>query len=131
MHILGASGHAKVVIDILALNQQEVSGIWDDNTELKEFLNYKVRGNIASLRCGVDETCIIAIGNNEIRRNIALMVNLPFSNVIHPMSYISRSAEVGMGVTVMAQATVNPFSKIGNHVIINTGSSVDHDCIYR
>jgi len=129
MHILGASGHAKVIVDTIKLNNQKISGIWDDNLELEYFLGYKLKGRIASLSGKDQESCIVAIGNNSFRKEVALGVCLPFENIIHPSSYISPSVIMGKGVVVMANATINCFSQIGNHVIINTNSSVDHDCI--
>jgi len=40
--LYGASGHAKVIIDILIAQGIEVAGLIDDNRELDELLGYRV-----------------------------------------------------------------------------------------
>ncbi|MBQ7830913.1 MAG: acetyltransferase, partial [Clostridia bacterium] len=42
---------------------------------------------------------------------------------------IGACVEVGAGTAIMAGAVINPCSKLGKGVILNTCSSVDHDCI--
>ena len=36
MYLLGASGHAKVIIDSLKASGKKISGLFDDNPEVKE-----------------------------------------------------------------------------------------------
>lgn len=76
---------------------------------------------------------VIAIGDNAIRAKVAANVteyvpNLPFVTVIHPLAAIGRSVEIEAGVVAMAGAVVNPGCKIGRLCILNTNSSLDHDC---
>ena len=42
MYLYGASGHAKVIIDILEANQIRIDGLIDDNPEINELLGYPV-----------------------------------------------------------------------------------------
>jgi UDP-3-O-[3-hydroxymyristoyl] glucosamine N-acyltransferase len=42
---------------------------------------------------------------------------------------VSKYAEIGEGTVVMHQAFVNAGAKIGNNVILNTFSNVEHDAI--
>ena len=42
MYLYGASGHAKVIIDILKANHIEIEGLVDDNPEINELLGYPV-----------------------------------------------------------------------------------------
>jgi sugar O-acyltransferase (sialic acid O-acetyltransferase NeuD family) len=127
MHILGAGGHAKVVIDILKINNIEISGIWDDKEASKGFNDLFVNGKIADLDS--DETyVIIAIGNNHIRKSIAEKFKYKFGIAVHPSSVISPSAKLLEGTVVMPNVAVNASSFIGKHVILNTGCVVDHDC---
>ncbi len=129
MHIIGASGHSKVVIDILKLNNQEISGLWDDNPELEDFQGLKVDGNLTAFKKSVTSSAIIAIGNNKIRQAIANEIKTPFGLAIHPSSSISKSVTLKEGTVVMANASINAETTIGKHVIINTNASVDHDCV--
>ena len=63
MYLYGASGHAKVIIDILKANHIEIEGLVDDNPNINELLGYPVfhgREDISPL--------IISIGDNKIRQ---------------------------------------------------------------
>ena len=63
MILYGASGHAKVIIDILSKNGIDVSAILDDNVSIKSLNGYKVTHqtdfNTSS------EEMIISIGDNK------------------------------------------------------------------
>ncbi len=48
-------------------------------------------------------------------------------NVIHPSAHISRFVELGIGVTILAGAVVNPGTVIEDNVCVNTAASIDHD----
>ena len=42
MYLYGASGHTKVIIDILQANAQEIEGLIDDNPAVSHLLGYPV-----------------------------------------------------------------------------------------
>lgn len=128
MQIIGASGHAKVVIDIICLNMESISGIWDDNSELQSFCNYEINGSINDYQVSENTLAIVAIGNNVIRKQIVQAINAQFGVAIHPNSTIANRVKVNEGTVVMANVTVNQDAVIGKHVILNTNSSIDHDC---
>ena len=65
MILYGASGHAKVIIDILEANGQKIDFIVDDNPALTELLGYEVRRNT-----GEYDEAIISIGSCEIRKKV-------------------------------------------------------------
>ena len=50
------------------------------------------------------------------------------ATLIHPSAIIGENVTVGKGSAIMAGAVVNPGTIIGEGVILNTCSSVDHDC---
>ena len=127
--ILGVGGHSRVVIDIAQNLGLDISGLYDDNpnTYGKEYNGIKVLGPINSIVSG---TAVIAIGNNQIRKNIVDQSSpINWKSLIHPSSYVSSNIEIGEGTVIMAGAIVQPGAKIGRHCIINTGACVDHDCI--
>ncbi|MET3112950.1 sugar O-acyltransferase (sialic acid O-acetyltransferase NeuD family) [Pedobacter sp. CG_S7] len=128
MHIIGASGHAKVIIEILKINSEVILGVWDDNQELKNFQGLEISGNIAAFKQQHVNSYIIAIGNNKIRKQIAEQLEPTLKVAVHPGSSISPSVILGKGTVIMPNATINVDCKIGNHVIINSNASVDHDC---
>ena len=59
----------------------------------------------------------------EVNANKLLVI------LIHPNAVVADDVEIGLGTVVMAGAVINPGAKIGNGVIVNTCSSIDHDCV--
>lgn len=128
MYLYGASGHAKVIIEILELNGIEIKGLFDDNPKIRNILDYQVLGAFNSTILNNDQV-IISIGNNDLRKEISSKISANFGNATHPSAVISRRTSIGNGTVVMGNAIINSDTKIGSHVIINTSASIDHDCI--
>lgn len=127
MILFGASGHAKVILDIFKNNGVVVSCIYDDDPKVTEIFSVPVRIN--SLKLDEKEDAVISIGNNKIRKSIS--EKFPYLNYItgiHPRAVISEFSEIGKGTVIMANVTVNPDVKIGEHCILNTGCVIEHDC---
>ncbi len=123
MYLYGASGHAKVIIDILRANGIAVTALVDDNPNIDELCGIEVLHNRVDL-----SPVIISIGANHIREHIAQKLSGPFATAAHPSAIVSAQASIGQGTVVMQGAVVQSEAKIGNHCIINTSSSVDHEC---
>lgn len=123
IYLYGASGHAKVIKDIIEANGNQVLGYVDDNVELNEFESLEV-SHTASGRSPL----IISIGNNRIRKRIAESLESDYETAVHPTASVSPSATIGKGSVVMAGAIINSSAIVGNHCIVNTGVSVDHEC---
>lgn len=124
MYLYGASGHAKVVIDILKASGQPIDGLIDDNESIKELLGYPV------CHTGIEfSPVIISIGDNRTRKKIAEKLTAYFGTAIYPGAVISDSVIVGSGSVVMQGAVIQSSVVIGKHCIINTGTSVDHECV--
>lgn len=123
MILYGASGHAKVIIDILNVNGVIIDYIVDDNEALTSLLGYEVRRD-----CGHYDTAIVSIGDGKIRKAIVerLKVN-KWERAIHPNAIISPHSTIGEGSVVMAGAVINSCASVGKHCIVNTGATVDHD----
>ena len=123
MILYGASGHCRVIIDILEALNIPIDFIVDDNPNLKELLGYKIQRNTGSYK-----EAIISIGKNNIRKQIYESINVEkYITAIHPSAIISPRALIGYGTVIMQGAIVQSCAKIGNHCIINTGASVGHD----
>jgi sugar O-acyltransferase (sialic acid O-acetyltransferase NeuD family) len=128
--IVGAGGHAKVVIATVEAAGGRVVGAYDDRRELwgKELLGVPILGPVDSEELeGVP--AIIAIGNNQARREVANKLNARWVTVVHPSAVVHTSAALGAGTVVFAGSIVQPGTTIGAHGIVNTGASVDHDCV--
>ncbi len=133
--IIGAGGHAKVIADIVEKLQDKLLGFLDDKLETgkKVICDYKVLGKIE--KClqlqKQDENIefIIAIGNNQVRKEISNKYKLNYYTAIHPSAHIGLEVIIGEGTVVMANACINSSVKIGKHCIINTGAIIEHDNI--
>jgi sugar O-acyltransferase (sialic acid O-acetyltransferase NeuD family) len=124
MVLYGASGHGKVIVDILEANGIPIDFVVDDNPNLSELLGYEVHRNL-----GTYNEAIIAIGSCKIRKRVVsqLTVNR-YLTARHPTAIISPHATIAEGSVVMQGAIIQACTNIGKHCIINTGASVDHDC---
>lgn len=137
--IIGASGHAKVVADIILstkrdLNEEiEIVAFLDDNyknLEYKEIYGIPIAGNLDQIEKFNSEGClfIIAIGNNYIRQKIYEKYNkLNYYTAIHPKATIAKEVLIGEGTVIMANVVVNAYSVIGKQCILNTASIIEHD----
>ncbi|HEY7985626.1 MAG TPA: acetyltransferase [Methylophilaceae bacterium] len=136
--LIGASGHAKVVIDLIErLDQSQIAFIIDDNPALKgsSLFGYPIiggRSESAAQNAGKDGMhVIVAIGNNEIRQAMSLWaksLGYALLSAVHPSAQIGRGTVVAAGSVVMAGAVINADTTIGENVIVNTSASIDHDC---
>ncbi len=124
MYLYGASGHAKVIMDILAANNIPVDALVDDNAKLKELQGVPVIHSAENC-----SSFIISIGNNRIRKIIAERLQTYFITAIHPSAIISPTASIDEGTVVIQGAIVQADAKIGKHCIINTAATIDHECV--
>lgn len=126
--IIGAGGHARVIVDIATALGYNILGFLDDNTALNEFINLKRLGKIEDCNnhCNNAEF-IIAIGNNAVRKSIVEKYNLNFATLIHPTAVVSPYAKIGKGSVIMPLSVINANTHIGKHCIINTAAIVEHD----
>ena len=125
LYLYGASGHAKVVMDIAKCANINVPCLIDDNPNVNELDGLPVVHSVEDFT-----PLIITIGDCQIRRKIVeKLVGRDYLTVVHPKAILADNVKLGSGTVVMAGAILNPFVEIGNHCIINTGASVDHDCL--
>ena len=131
VYIIGAGGHAQVVIDAIMNSGLQAYGIFDDNESLigKNIFQIPILGKIEKAKEYENGRFIVAIGDNEIRTKI--VKNLGFSDdkfytVVHPSAVIGKNVEIGAGTMVLGGVVINTGTSIGRHCIINTSASIDH-----
>lgn len=65
IYLYGASGHAKVIIDILKAQGIEVMALIDDNPDINELQGYPIMHDHSGL-----SPFIVSIGSNIIRKKV-------------------------------------------------------------
>jgi sugar O-acyltransferase (sialic acid O-acetyltransferase NeuD family) len=135
--IFGSSGHASVVIDAMRLTGDfEIAGLLDD-AEVAGTVKtgYSILGGFKDYSAiSKRENCnnvVLAIGDNSWRRKIyneLKQFGFQFPIIKHPSAIIASTSKLGAGSVVLANAHVGPDVRVGNVCILNSGSSVDHDC---
>lgn len=129
--IIGASGHGKVIADIIKKSKDEIIGFLDDDPDIgKEFMGFPVLGAILNYKKYIDKAeFIIAIGNAYVRKRISeRLIEVKWYTAIHPTAVISEfDVTIGEGTVIMANAVINAGAKIGKHCIVNSSSVVEHD----
>lgn len=124
--IYGASGHGKVIMDILELNKVPLAGFIDDDESIKQFGGYEVKSQ-SNVNAGNSDV-IIGVGNNATRKKIAESFPAHYFTAIHPSAVVSKLSTIAAGSAIMAQTVIQPGCAIGRHVIVNTSAAIDHDC---
>jgi len=138
--VIGSSGHASVLVDAIELTgEYEIAGYADDTLSTGTVrMGYPVLGGLkdAPRICAeqVISDVVVAIGDNWWRRKVYLDLiekcpNLRFSIVKHQSAIVASSAKISQGAAILAGSHVGPGSRVGEFCIVNTGSSIDHDCI--
>jgi UDP-perosamine 4-acetyltransferase len=131
--VVGAGGHAKVVIElIIASANYRIVGLVDKNRSGATG-GIPVIGtddDLRRLRQSGIERAFVALGDNRRRLMIGRQLQkLGFEivNAISPTAVISPSAQLGAGIAIMPAAVVNADCHIEDFAIINTGVIIDHD----
>lgn len=125
--VVGAGGHAKVVLATLDALGVPVAGVLDDAPASDEVLGVRVLGPVALLADHAGPA-VLAIGSNAVRQRLAEAYSqVDWLTAVHPSAVVHASVRIGAGSLVAAGAVVQPDAVIGRHVILNTGATVDHD----
>lgn len=127
MYLLGASGHARVIREIIESGGERVSAFIDDDMSKTEMDGLPVFHDTEGRN-----PLIVAIGDNRIRYKVVQRLKdlgITFGSAVHRQAIVSPTAEIGEGTVIMPGAIVNAYAKIGKHCIINTGAVVDHECV--
>jgi len=125
--VIGAGGHAKVVISTLTARGFTIAAVFDDDDT--KWGTDAQGTRVSRIEPGCGGSGIVGIGDNGQRREMAEALNFEWRSVVHPSAYVHPSAKLGRGTVVFAGAIVQPDAVIGDHVIVNTGATVDHDSV--
>lgn len=133
--IIGAGGHARVLIDIAEKQARfRIFGLLDEraSTPGATLMGYPILGGREQLdRRTLPSHAIVAIGSPSHRaawQEALEEMGFQLAVLRHPSAQVGREVEIGAGTVLMAHVAVNPGTRVGRGVILNTGASVDHDC---
>jgi UDP-N-acetylbacillosamine N-acetyltransferase len=137
--IWGASGHAKVVADIIHLTKNyRIVGFLDSLSPQRQgefFCQASILGGqeqLESLKSAGTQHIILGFGKGQARLDLTELVlehGFSLATAIHPAAVIAPDVTIAPGTVVAAAAVINPAVQIGSNVIVNTSASVDHDCV--
>jgi UDP-perosamine 4-acetyltransferase len=141
--VLGAGGHAKVVVDLLLKLGRKVVAAVEPTAPSKErtLLGIAVRGEDVilayspgdiDLALGIGMPTDDPIAGLAARRRAAARFETrgySFPSLVHPSAVVAADCDIGAGAQVMAGTILQPSCTIGSFAIVNTRASVDHDCV--
>lgn len=138
--ILGAGGHAKVLLSLLQSMGADVKGVCDPTlaqSGVQSWRGVTVLGGDEALD-ELDTTQVALVNGlgqvvGSIRRQQVFLEltakGFVFPPLLHSAAWVDSSVVLEAGAQVMAGAVIQPDSVIGANTIINTGARIDHDCI--
>jgi UDP-perosamine 4-acetyltransferase len=141
--IFGGGGHAKALLDALSAQLDVlVMGVLDNDRSLwgGRVLQATVLGGDDLLPGLMSRgAAFFAVGVGGVADNgprsalfeMGLAHGLSPLEVVHPQATVSPWASVGRGCQILAGAAVCAGARLGLHVLVNTGSVVEHDCQVR
>lgn len=125
INLFGASGHAKVIMDIIIARGDTVKRLYDDAPHCNSIHGIPA---FKSSDVQISGPMIVSIGSNKFRKQVAERYDVEYAKAIHPTAIISQTSIIKGGTVVMQGAIVQSDVEIGRHCIINTGASIDHEC---
>ncbi len=136
--MLGAGGHAKVLLALVQALDLPIKGVCDPELakqSQKTWRGVPVLGGDDMLERmkPVEVQLINGIGQtigSQIRKQIYVKMRalgFSFPALIHPAAWIASEAMLAEGVQIMAGCVIQPDCTIGENTIINTRAGIDHD----
>lgn len=131
--VIGAGGHAVSVAEVAYSAGFQIKCFVDPGKAGQTILEFPVISDLAELDDLHSYSICIAIGDNATRALVfdkitAVFGSLTFPALVHKSAVLSRYAALENGTVVMPNASIGPQSHIGKFCIVNTSSSIDHDC---
>lgn len=137
--LLGAGGHAKVLLALANACGYQVLGVCDPAlaaSGIELWRGIRVLGGDRALE-GVDAAHVGLINGvgqtvgGQVRRRLYeehVARGFRFPALIHPFSWVASCVVLEDGVQVMAGALIQADTTVGWNTIVNTRASLDHDC---
>lgn len=137
--IIGAGGHSSVLVDLIEELNLKAFGVIDPKFQEKDNMWKKIKileekkfNNQKKIKDFVLVNGIGKVLDSHKRKEIFINYkkkSFIFKTLIHPFSKVSKYSTISEGAQIMAGAVIQSGVEIGSNSIINTGASVDHDCM--
>lgn len=136
--IYGASGHAKMIVDIIQrTNIYTLKGFIDSYKPINEVVyGHSIIGDLSHLPMLIEtqniEGIVIGIGENSTRQAAyhkikKIAPQLEFVSIVHPSATIATDVLIKEGAVIMANVVINANAKLGRFSVLNTASTFGHD----
>lgn len=131
--IVGAGGHAVSVANVALGSGMSIIAFVDDAQAGGHLIDIPIITTQQCMDAYPTENFAIAIGDNATREHVShgYKASLPYAKfpaIIHHSAVVGAKSEIGEGTIVMPLAHVGPSSKVEPFCILNTASTIDHDC---
>lgn len=136
--VLGAGGHGRVVLDAMLATGVSVAGVLDPAMTVGDLIfGVPVLGGDEFLDqlAAPDVLLLNGVGANpSVRERMKLFEDLTargfsFEGVRHPSTVVGRECKLDVSSQIMARTVLQNRVRIGSNAVINTGASIDHDCV--
>ena len=132
--IIGAGGHAVSVTNVALSCGMSVLAYVDDNKAGGKVMGIPVISKQQCLQDFPTHNYAIAIGDNAVREKVLSEYKkdcplAKFPALIHKSSVLGMASSIGDGTIIMPLVNIGPNSIVGSFCLMNTGSSIDHDCV--
>lgn len=132
--LLGAGGHAKVLLDLLQVSGKTIVGVCDPQLAASGRSHWRglpVLGDDQAVERYQPEHIELVNGiGGEGHQGIFERfgaLNYRFASAVHPSVIVASGLTAGQGVQLMAGVIVQSDVSIGANSIVNTGAQLDHD----
>ncbi len=133
--VLGAGGHAKVIIEALRAVGRDVAGCLDPRGGADPLPGAPVLGGDDWLDSADARGVEIAVGvganpGTAARKHLhelAASKGASFCLVVAPGAWVSPTAVLGSGAQILTNAVVHAGAKVGSGAVVNTAAIVEHD----
>jgi sugar O-acyltransferase (sialic acid O-acetyltransferase NeuD family) len=137
--LLGAGGHARVLVALARAAGHEILGVCDPALAadvVSRWADLDVLGDDSTLeRFATDRVALMLgvgqLSGTSLRKHLYTVWRergYHFPALVHPTAWVAPDVVLNEGVQVMAGAIIQPGCEIGENSIVNTRACIDHDC---
>jgi len=138
LYVLAGGGHGRVILDALLSLKVQVNGLVDSSLVGSRVFDIPVLGDDEWLLKQNPSTTTLVNGLGITKNSIIGRKTLfeqfqnkgfDFLSICHPSAVVSQFTTIERGAQIMAGVHVQCGVFVGCNSVLNTCSSIDHDCI--